>query len=599
MNFTLNIKLFSLLICLAFSNINAQFNQISLSKGGITGQYKSRNYNHYSIERSLVDQSYVVAGTLFETIDGIDTVFNNDINILKLDENGNVLWEKTIDVSDDDRALDIEIDTEGNIYVTGYTINHSLPYMYICKIDATGNVLEFKSYSKSSVGTKLLVSEDANNVYVGGMCDLDFFPLNPQDNNISFQTLLHNKQALIISLDHGLNFVWEKKYSSERHGCINDMVLVNDILFATGSLLFSTQSSIIQQGVLCLSISRNSGSVIGNFSFNSSNLKNVGISASYDSIRDMMYVLVNNSVTHLPQISTINAFSKGAGAFLSLNSITFNLQLNNIGLLYSGYKLIQNPFNRDRLAIFGYRGNEIGSNPPVTRLWLLEFDKNTGLSQRFLVYRNKAAFYAAHGSDYFSTYWVEHPLIYNQEIATLSVDMPSVITPSNQVPEFICIAPNSPPGFPLGVDLTSSNDLCFDELPSQVFNITNNPIQNISVNSLSENFSNPFFKDYFDSSEEDNFCNENSYRKMVFHPKAISKDFDISPNPACEYLNVSIPEASNQKLVIRDFTGKIIELITTRGSKRLTIDLKSYPKGIYLIEYESSGLNQRMKFVKN
>lgn len=68
---------------------------------------------------------------------------------------------------------------------------------------------------------------------------------------------------------------------------------------------------------------------------------------------------------------------------------------------------------------------------------------------------------------------------------------------------------------------------------------------------------------------------------------AEADDFSISPNPASDvcYINCGV---SNEQIVIRDLTGRVIERIQTTGNRQ-PVQVADYQDGIYLVSLWSGG----------
>lgn len=82
------------------------------------------------------DGGYIVAGYTYPTAAGA-----NDVYILKLDENGNKLWEKTYGGSEYDEASSIQQTSDGGYIVAGYTTSSDTGEdVYILKLDSEGNL---------------------------------------------------------------------------------------------------------------------------------------------------------------------------------------------------------------------------------------------------------------------------------------------------------------------------------------------------------------------------------------------------------------------------------------------------------------------------
>ena len=107
------------------------------------------------------------------TISGTNTW---DLVLMKLDSGGNWLWTQQDGQSADDDAHAVAVDSQGNIYITGYVRNgfHGLPRpgaadIFISKYDPSGNRLWSALFGSSDVDEGFGIACDAsNNVYVTG-----------------------------------------------------------------------------------------------------------------------------------------------------------------------------------------------------------------------------------------------------------------------------------------------------------------------------------------------------------------------------------------------------------------------------------------------
>jgi len=109
--------------------------------------------------QQTTDGGYVVAGSSTST-DG-DVTGNHgssDYWVVKLDATGNLVWQKSLGGSAEDKASCIQQTTEGGYVISGYsqslngdvTGNHSDADFWIVKLDATGNLTWQKSYGGSA-----------------------------------------------------------------------------------------------------------------------------------------------------------------------------------------------------------------------------------------------------------------------------------------------------------------------------------------------------------------------------------------------------------------------------------------------------------------
>lgn len=106
----------------------------------------------------------------------------DEVFLAKFDQNGNLIWLKTLKGIQNDRVFDLCVEPNGNSYITGsflspnliagnYTLTNSSPTFYdayLVKFDAGGNVAWAKSMIGSDDDVGYSVSANANAVVVTG-----------------------------------------------------------------------------------------------------------------------------------------------------------------------------------------------------------------------------------------------------------------------------------------------------------------------------------------------------------------------------------------------------------------------------------------------
>jgi uncharacterized delta-60 repeat protein len=97
-----------------------------------------------------------------------------DIVTMKYDPNGNLLWIARYNgpVNDDDRPYALRVDSQGNVYITGYSTGATTGWDYITiKYDANGNqlwVARYNGMGNRSDAAYALAIDNQGNVYVTG-----------------------------------------------------------------------------------------------------------------------------------------------------------------------------------------------------------------------------------------------------------------------------------------------------------------------------------------------------------------------------------------------------------------------------------------------
>jgi len=171
---------------------------IKLDAGGNKVWEKTYGGSSYDAAFSIqqtTDGGYIVAGET-ESFGAGDF----DVYVIKMDANGNKVWEKTYGGSSYDWTFSIQQTTDGGYVVAGGTYSFGAGYsdVYIIKLDANGNKVWEKTYGGSSFDVAFSIQQttDVGYIVAGGT---ESFGAGSYD-------------VYIIKLDAGGNKVWEKTY---------------------------------------------------------------------------------------------------------------------------------------------------------------------------------------------------------------------------------------------------------------------------------------------------------------------------------------------------------------------------------------------------
>ncbi|GEM_PF-2090154 len=547
-----------------------------------TVSMSSTDHNHYSIE-TVGDCEYIIAGTEFKN-NGAD----NDIHVMKVDDAGNLLWEQYINLSSDDRALDVMEDASGNYVVTGYTQVNGFEQLYLVKFDPNGNCLGDRIVTSLGrcAGTNLIYSQATGNYIVGGMLAS------------AFNVPLTGSRAIVIEFTPALVNTGNQVAVNgpNGQGCsVNDIIEVPNGYFVTGSMDFTGFGGIIYQGVLAEFFDFNLNST-ANASFESTNWEHVGVSAVYDGQTDNVYLMSNNSVIHNPQITIISNVSGSPGV-----ASNYFLELDPTYGQYNaaGFELhISNDNPNDNLVAAGYfRTFDFGGAPFNNATpWVTEFEKNTGTHIRTILYNAPSTNFYAQGGGVFSTFSGEHPYIFNQEILTDRADGNGyVFLGARRI------------GGNYAVDIVSTDwnlgsNSCLDS-----YNW--NP-QNIGFVDIQASIGTPFISiagvgaacqpenskysvqcNVTPKIGEDAFASDNAI---------ITDGMTVYPNPTSDMISISIPQAAEGgELVIVNTLGKVVFSANTLADEQaINFDLSNEQSGLYFVIYTDDSQRMVSKVMK-
>ncbi len=156
----------------------------------------------------------------------LNSAGGSDVFVLKLDSTGHLVWANAFGGSSDDKAMDLDLDSLGNVYVAGnfketidadpgtgtYTLTSSGSRdIFIQKSDNNGNFVWAKSIGGSSSDSAFSISIDnQNNVYMTGYFNdtVDFDPGNGTAN----LTSSGDEDIFILKTESNGNFVWAQSF---------------------------------------------------------------------------------------------------------------------------------------------------------------------------------------------------------------------------------------------------------------------------------------------------------------------------------------------------------------------------------------------------
>ncbi|MCB0854588.1 MAG: SBBP repeat-containing protein [Bacteroidetes bacterium] len=220
------------------------------------------------ISMELDDLGYVyVSGVFAGKADfGLNSNRSADLDVflLKLTQDGDLLWAKSWGGSSETEGRDITIDKNSNIYLTGsYSgrinsnpgsgsddfVASAGPNMFILKLDSDGNFIWAKDInaSKTITGNSITTDESAN-VYLTGnyIGRVDFNPDSDLNNDI-LDTKSYNN-AFILKLNSEGNFSWVSGVGGENGSERSYSIVVDEegnsytIGYFSDTLAFNSQS---------------------------------------------------------------------------------------------------------------------------------------------------------------------------------------------------------------------------------------------------------------------------------------------------------------------------------------------------------------------
>jgi hypothetical protein len=183
--------------------------------------------------------------------------FAPDLFIVKLDEQGNLIWVKAIVGDNSEFSTDIKVDQNGNVYTCGYfygtadfdpsaatfhlsSAKPTTTDMFITKFDLNGNLLWAKSYGDSldDFGYRLAIDLTGNVYSVGWFYGTINFDQGFSDFSIS--TYQGAKNGFILKLNNQGNFVWANGILGFGEIVMSDITLDSlSNIYVTGNLIYT------------------------------------------------------------------------------------------------------------------------------------------------------------------------------------------------------------------------------------------------------------------------------------------------------------------------------------------------------------------------
>ena len=166
----------------------------------------------YSI-RQTTDGGYIVAGSSASNDGDVSGNYGNeDYWVVKLDDIGNIIWEKNYGGSNNDRAKSIWQTTDGGYIIAGYSYSndgdvsedHGSVDYWIVKLDGIGNITWEKSLGGSNEDYANFIQQtlDGGYIVVGGS----------QSNDGDVSGNHGYADYWIVKLDPTGNIAWEQNY---------------------------------------------------------------------------------------------------------------------------------------------------------------------------------------------------------------------------------------------------------------------------------------------------------------------------------------------------------------------------------------------------
>ena len=193
------------------------------------------------------DGGCIVIG-ISESID-FDVSYNydyNDIWVLKLDQQGNIEWEKAIGGGGRDYGREVLITKDGGYLIAGYSssknkdldTNYGSTDGWIIKLDSKGEIVWKKNYGGSGAETifSIIESADGSYVFAGGSASFDY--------DLEFAQTRGYGDIWITKITPEGEIIWTKTYGGSSDEFANSIVETKDRGFVLTGQTYSKDDNI-------------------------------------------------------------------------------------------------------------------------------------------------------------------------------------------------------------------------------------------------------------------------------------------------------------------------------------------------------------------
>lgn len=185
------------------------------------------------------DGNYIVAGYTFSSnYDVSDNNGEGDLWLLRLNDNGDIVWEETFGGTSLEQANSLFIDNENNIVVVGYTHSNDLDVsdnygdrdVWVIKVSSSGELLWEKTFGGTGEDTGMEITFTPDNTYA--------IIASTYSNDGLVSGNHGGSDIWVIEIDESGNLLWQNCFGGSEFERANDIEILAD-----GSLVLAGVST--------------------------------------------------------------------------------------------------------------------------------------------------------------------------------------------------------------------------------------------------------------------------------------------------------------------------------------------------------------------
>ncbi|HPN39159.1 MAG TPA: T9SS type A sorting domain-containing protein [Melioribacteraceae bacterium] len=219
----------------------------------------------------LRDNNYLIAGYTYT-----QNEFNSDILIIKIDEYGNIIWDKTFGTLGFDCCNAVVEDENGNLFLSGYSNFNGSKDIFLIKTDNYGNVIWEKYFEEEGIQNSTGLCIVQNKIY-----------LNGYTNNIT----AGDYDLYLTCLDFSGNILWQKKIGGSGSELSANIIGQNDYIISAGS---TGSFNAVNRDMLAIKLDLQ-GNIVWQKNFNRNNFDSAG---KITTTKDGGYAFIGSSDKH-------------------------------------------------------------------------------------------------------------------------------------------------------------------------------------------------------------------------------------------------------------------------------------------------------------